>query len=145
MMDPNTTHIVQQLLLAIVLGGLIGIERWVKRKPAGLRTYALVSLGACVFTLLPVLGFGDAHAPFDSRVVSEIVVGIGFLGAGLIFHREDLVQGLTTAAGLWVTAAIGAAVGLGLYTLATAATVFSLTIFLLLYVVEEKIPRNGDL
>ena len=142
--DPAIIAITKQLLLAVFLGGSLGFERWLKRKPAGLRTYALVSLGACVFTMISVLGFAGDDKGYDpSRIVSQIVVGIGFLGAGIIFHKEDFVQGLTTAAGLWVTAAIGAAVGLHLYALAIIATIFSLAIFFLLFDLEKTISRSS--
>lgn len=144
-MDPLTTQITEQLALAALLGGLIGAERWFRRKPAGLRTYALVSMGACLFTAIslsgPFLGIGSYD---PSRVLSQIVVGIGFLGAGIIFHKENLVQGLTTAAGLWVTAAIGATVGIGLWSIAVIATLITLLIFISLFFLENKIPRESD-
>ncbi len=144
--DPITFQITQQLLLATFLGGLIGIERWFRKKPAGLRTYSLVSLGACLFTVLSVYGFQESTSVnFDpSRVLSQIVVGVGFLGAGIIFHKENLVQGLTTAAGLWVTAAIGATVGLRLYSVAVVATLIALLIFFGLFFFERTIPRERD-
>lgn len=143
-MESLTFQITGRLLLAVVLGGCIGAERWFRRKPAGLRTYSLVSLGACLFTTISLSGnltFGS----FDpSRVISQIVVGVGFLGAGIIFHKENLVQGLTTAAGLWVTAAIGATVGVGMYAVATIATFIALLIFFVLFFFENKLPQNQD-
>lgn len=142
--DPVILQILKQLLLAVVLGGLIGFERWYNKKPAGLRTYSLVALGACIFTIISTTGFNADIRGFDpSRVVSQIVVGIGFLGVGIIFQKENIVQGLTTAAGLWVTAAIGTAVGLHLYTLAVLATTLALAIFWIFYSLEQTIPR-GD-
>lgn len=145
MVDPLSILITKQLLLAAFLGGLIGSERWIRRKPAGIRTYALVSLGACLFTAISLQGLhqwqvGTSLDP--SRVISQIVVGVGFLGAGIIFHKENLVQGLTTAAGLWVTAAIGATVGIQMYAVAIIATFISLVIFFVLYVFENKISRQ---
>jgi len=120
-------HVIAQLLIAAVLGGAIGFEREYTGKSAGLRTYTLVALGACLFS---IMSFAFSGLPnFDpSRVLSQIVVGVGFLGAGLIIVQGGKVRGLTTAAGLWVTAAIGAAVGLRLYFIAAAGVVLSLFI-----------------
>ena len=99
------------------LGAVIGMEREVHGKAAGLRTYALVSLGACLFTIISIYGFREfAPVGFDpSRIASQVVVGIGFIGAGLIFLRGNEVQGLTTAAGLWISAAIGMGVAVKMY------------------------------
>jgi len=108
-------EIIFSLVLSALLGAFIGSERELKNKPAGIRTHALVSLGACLFTLVS-LGFGVTGTNVDpSRVAAGIVTGIGFLGAGAIFRSEDRVAGLTTAADLWVIAAVGLAVGLGYY------------------------------
>lgn len=107
------------LLLAAILGGLIGYERKVyAKKEAGLRTYMLVSLAAAFFTMLAVSGFGQLNA----SVAGGIVTGIGFLGAGMIITHAGKVEGLTTAAGLWTVAAIGMAVGVGWYLVAAVAT-----------------------
>lgn len=142
-MENSTLEIFKQLALAVFLGGLIGMERWFRKKPAGLRTYSLVALGACAFTILSVTGFIGMGGSFDpSRVVSQIVIGIGFLGAGIIFHKEELVHGLTTAAGLWVTAAIGVSVGLHLYPLAFLTTILALVIFFGFFFLEEELPRE---
>lgn len=144
-MDPLTLTITKELALAAVLGGAIGIERWFRRKPAGLRTYALVALGACLFTAVSLSG-DLAFGSFDpSRVISQIVVGVGFLGAGIIFRKENVVQGLTTAAGLWVAAAIGATVGARLYSVAIIATIIVLLIFVVLFFFEQRIPQNQDI
>jgi len=124
-----------QILLAVLLGGLIGFQRKKSGKPAGIRTYSLIAGGATLFTLISVNAF-----PFDpARIVAQIVVGIGFLGAGAILHKEDLVLGLTTAAGMWVVAATGVAVGLEMYI--TALFVSLLTI-LILTLNEEKIIKK---
>jgi putative Mg2+ transporter-C (MgtC) family protein len=124
---------VLRLLLAALLGATVGFERERNEQPAGLRTNILVSIGACLFTLMSTVGIdratGDLETAFrfdPSRVVSQVVVGIGFLGAGAIIKHGLTVRGLTTAAGLWVVAAIGTAVGLGSYDLALAATVIAL-------------------
>lgn len=118
-----------RLLAAVVLGALVGYERERAGKPAGVRTHGMVSLGAALFAVVSLHGFGSAGDP--SRVAAQIVTGIGFLGAGAILHERGGVHGLTTAASLWVTAAIGLAVGVGmvLMSLATAVLVFLLLRF----------------
>ncbi len=119
---------VVSLLIALVLSSLIGLERDLGQKSAGLRTHALVGVGAALFMLVSKYGFTNVLVKGSvildpSRVAAQIVTGIGFIGGGLIFVRRDAVQGLTTAAAVWVTAAIGAACGAGLPILATVATV----------------------
>jgi len=107
-----------RLLLAAAMGALIGLERDITGKPAGIRTHMLVSLGACVFTLVSIYDF-----PLDAaRIAAGIVTGIGFLGAGAIIGGQDRVHGLTTAAGIWITAAVGLAVGTGSYVIAVVST-----------------------
>ncbi|MEU5835992.1 MgtC/SapB family protein [Streptomyces diacarni] len=113
------------LALAFVLTSLIGLERRAKRKSAGLRTHALVGLGAALFMLVSKYGFADLmdadNVSFDpSRIAAQVVSGVGFLGGGLIFVRRDVVRGLTTAAIVWVSAAVGMACGAGLPLLALA-------------------------
>ncbi len=133
-----------QLFLAALLGSLIGTERELKGRLAGIKTHALVCLGACLFTILSVTGFQDfaSGTGFDpSRVASQIVIGIGFLGAGLIIVQQSKIQGLTTAAGIWTTAAIGMALGLKFYLVAFFATFLVLLIFILLYYFEIFIGR----
>ena len=118
----NSPHNVEGLLqigelgLALVLSAIVGIEREVRQKSAGLRTHALVGTGAALFMLISKYGFSDVLVTGQvvvdpSRVAAQIVSGIGFIGAGLIFVRQDAVRGLTTAASVWVTAAIGVARG----------------------------------
>ena len=114
--------------LALVLSALIGIEREIRAKSAGLRTHTLVGLGAAVFMLVSKYGFGDlvdqAGVSVDpSRIAAQVVSGIGFIGGGLIFVRRDIVRGLTTAATVWVAAAVGMAAGAGLPLLAIRTTV----------------------
>ena len=118
-----------RLLVAVVLGALVGYERERAGKPAGVRTHGMVSLGAALFTVVSMHGFGNAGDP--ARIAAQIVTGIGFIGAGSILHQRGNVHGLTTAASLWVTAAIGLAVGTGmlLMSLATAILVFVLLRF----------------
>ena len=111
------------ILLALVLSSLIGFERETKMKSAGLRTHALVGLAAALLMLVSKFGFTDVlideHLRFDpSRIAAQIVSGIGFIGGGLIFVRKDIVHGLTTAATIWLSAAIGMACGAGMHLLA---------------------------
>lgn len=112
-----------RLTLALVFGAVVGWEREHAQKPAGLRTLALVSLGAAAFSLVSVFGFDD---PNTARVAAGIVTGIGFLGAGAIFRSGDTVVGLTTAASIWAIAAVGMLVGAGMYALSGVATVLLL-------------------
>ena len=109
------------LITAMVLGGVIGIEREFRSKDAGFRTHFLVALGSALFTVVSQYGFG-IDLKDSSRVAAQVVSGIGFLGAGTIIFQKNMVRGLTTAAGLWVTAAIGLACGTGLYVVATITT-----------------------
>lgn len=147
-MFPDQLIIVFQLFLALLLGGIIGVEREILGKAAGLRTYALVSMGAALFTVISRLAFDPyiGITNFDpSRIPAQIIVGIGFLGAGLIFHHGLRVEGLTTAAGLWVASGIGMAVGTGLYFVAAAASLLTLFVFAILGRVElRKRSNNGD-
>ena len=120
-----------RLFCAAVLGGIIGLEREYRSKEAGFRTHFLVALGSALFMIVSAYGFTDALnndlQRWDlSRVAAQVVSGIGFIGAGTIIFQKNAVRGLTTAAGVWVTAAIGLACGAGMYELATAATVLVL-------------------
>lgn len=129
-----------QLLLATFLGSLIGLEREMREKEAGLRTYALVSLGSCIFTIISLYlsqSFGDFQVDVI-RIVQAVAIGVGFIGAGTIFKEKQEVKGLTTAAGLWGVAAIGVAVGVRLYFLATFATFLTIIILAALGSLEEK-------
>jgi len=113
--------------LAFLLSGLIGLEREWRQKDAGLRTYTVVGIGAALFTLISKYGFGDVITKGlivldPSRVTAQIVSGLGFIGAGVIFVHRGSVRGLTTAAGIWLTAAIGTACAAGLPVLASLAT-----------------------
>ena len=110
-----------QMILAILLGGIIGWQREHWHRSAGLRTYALVTAGATLFTILSIHAFGQTN---NDKVAAAIVTGIGFLGAGTILHKKDRVEGLTTAAGLWISAAVGMVVGVEFYLLAAIATLF---------------------
>ena len=123
-----------RIFCAAILGGLIGLEREYRAKEAGFRTHFLVALGSALFMIVSAYGFSDVPlndttSRWDiSRVAAQVVSGIGFIGAGtIIFHKsENVVRGLTTAAGLWVTAAIGLACGGGMYVLSIASTLMVL-------------------
>ena len=128
-----TWEFILRIFVAALLGGAIGLEREYRAKEAGLRTHFLVALGSAVFMIVSAYGFDGVmttpeHRWDVSRVAAQVVSGIGFIGAGtIIFHKsENVVRGLTTAAGLWVTAAIGLACGGGMYVLSIASTVLVL-------------------
>ena len=127
---PIVIEMVLRLLLAAALGAAIGYQRERTGKPAGLRTHILISLGAALFTVASLYGFGGAADP--SRIAAGIVAGIGFLGAGAIIRREEgFVAGLTTAATIWAVAAIGLAAGAGLYLISVVATALILVVLFL--------------
>lgn len=131
-----------KVLLASMLGFIIGTERAVVAKQAaGSRTFALVAMGACAFVLAGT--FMNAQfiglVNFDpARVVASVVQGIGFLGAGLIIFRREALHGVTTAAGLWVAAAVGAIVAIGMYSLALFVTILTLAVFLAVWHIENR-------
>ena len=114
-------ELLARLLLAAVLGGAIGAERELNDHPAGLRTHMLLTIGACLFTLISAYGFGGRTDP--SRIAAQIVTGIGFLGGGAIVRHGLTVKGVTTAASIWATASVGVAIGAGSYVLGTGGAV----------------------
>ncbi len=116
--------VVLRLLMAAIAGGIIGLDRERAQKPAGIRTLMLVCVGSALFTIISSYGFGSPADP--SRIAAGIVVGIGFLGAGVILHSDKGVMGLTTAAAVWAVAAIGVAFGCGLYVIAVVTAVIIL-------------------
>jgi putative Mg2+ transporter-C (MgtC) family protein len=118
---PSDLELLGRLLLAAVLGGAVGAERELADQPAGLRTHMLLTIGACLFTLISAYGFGGPADP--SRLAAQIVTGIGFLGGGAIVRHGLTVRGVTTAASIWATTSIGVAVGAGRYLLAAGGTV----------------------
>ena len=139
----DATRVSSRLLIASLLGGLLGYERELKRKAAGLRTHMLVALGAALFVLVPVQ---VGMSPEDiSRVIQGLITGIGFLGAGTILkgNSAEDVKGLTTAAGIWLTAAIGVAVGLGHEATAVLSTLLALAIFVLMPRLERHSARRA--
>jgi putative Mg2+ transporter-C (MgtC) family protein len=146
--DPQI-KIVFQLSLAALLGGLIGVERETQKKEAGLRTYILVSIGAALFTSISFhvfrLFINEAGITFDpARIIGQIVLGVGFLGAGMIIFRGSHIEGLTTAAGLWLVAAIGSAVAVQLYLPAIFTTFLALLVLSGLKIVEQKIFHKEE-
>jgi putative Mg2+ transporter-C (MgtC) family protein len=128
-----------KFILAIVFGGIIGTERTFAHKQVGLRTFSLVSLGACLFSMLA------SNFPLDSnsRILANIIVGIGFLGGGIIFLHHDKLVGATTAAALWVTAAIGALIGQGYYFESFSVIILVLLILIILQYVENKMKNES--
>jgi putative Mg2+ transporter-C (MgtC) family protein len=148
-MEPEITigQVVLRLALATVLAGLVGVERERRDRAAGMRTQALVGLGACLFMIVSAYGFSQAlgqHVTLDpSRVAAQIVSGISFLGAGTIVLRHQAVSGLTTAASVWIAAALGSAIGGGLYVAAIAATVLAFVILSALKPLERRLRRGS--
>lgn len=147
---PSTFELVGRLVLAAALGGLIGLERELRDHPAGLRTHIAVAVGSALFVIAGAYGWSDFLTDRDStnitigvdRVASNIVTGIGFLGGGAILKYGANIKGLTTAASLWVTSAVGLAAGLGSYVLVVAATVVTLLSLVALRIPERWIRRN---
>ena len=138
-----TDHIITftiRLVVAMILGGIVGLEREYRAKDAGFRTHFLVAIGSALFTLISMYGFADGVKD-TSRVAAQVVSGIGFLGAGIIVFQRNVIRGLTTAAGLWVTAAIGMACGVGQFYMAVLVT---LLILIGLEVLNRFIPHIGS-
>lgn len=136
-------EILLRIFMACICGLLLGLERTKHQKAAGVRTYVIVALGAVIFTIISKYGFldvlGNDGVRVDvSRVACNIVTGVGFLGAGTIFVRGDRIQGLTTSAGIWVIAAIGMAIGSGMYIIGAVATVLVLVVQTILQNIFEK-------
>ncbi len=146
LLTTSEIDIVVRLLVATALGLLIGTEREIARKTAGMRTYALTALGSALFVIIAQEVSRDfvMLTNFDPlRVGSQVVVGLGFLCAGIIFLKDQKIKGLTTAAGVWVTGGIGMAAGYGLFTIAISSAVIVLFVFTILWYVERLIVRAG--
>ena len=137
----SDSELIQRLLLAAVLGGVLGFERELRQKSAGLRTNMLIAIGSALFTLMSY-ELADATGADPGRVAAQIVTGIGFLGAGAIIRRDGDIHGLTTAATIWVNAAVGVAAGGGEFHLALIATGVTLGVLLLLHPLESMIDRR---
>ena len=141
----SNSDVIIKLLLAVFLGLLIGLERLFAHKEAGMKTHALVSMGAALFVIISEMlafKYGMLSSFDPSRMASQIIVGIGFLGAGSIILEGSRLKGLTTASGFWVTAGIGMAVGFGFFDLAIITTLFVLLIFIILYILEKPIIES---
>jgi putative Mg2+ transporter-C (MgtC) family protein len=139
--------VVIRLVVAAVLGGLVGLERERLEWAAGMRTHALVSLGSALFMVVSILGFSDIlderHVILDpSRVAAQVASGIGFIGAGTIILRKEVVKGLTTAASIWAVAAVGLAVGGGMFLAAGAATLLALALLVLAKPLKARLFPN---
>lgn len=138
------SELIWRFMAAVILSGLIGLERRVHGRAAGIRTHMLVGIGAAMLTMLPEMTamiHGETSRTWmdTGRLVAGLVTGIGFLGAGAIVKMGDMVRGLTTAAGLWFTAALGAVVGSGFWRMATWATVLSLVILIVVDRLEDRL------
>ncbi len=127
------------LLLAVALGAIVGIQREIAHRPAGLRTHMLVCLGSCLFTIVSVSFSLD-----PARIAAGIVAGIGFIGAGTIWAEKDKVTGITTAASLWATAAIGLTIGIGDYPMAIVVTLLVFLVLISKYVLERFRTVKSD-
>lgn len=140
------TRITVRLLIAALLGAILGFEREQKGKAAGVRTHMLVAMGAALFVLVPQMSGAQADAM--SRVVQGVIAGIGFLGAGTILKGKDgdesHVKGLTTAAGLWMTAAIGVAAGMGRESTAVLSTLLALAVFSVMPWIVNRLDKDKE-
>ena len=141
---PEIIAVLSRLTVAMLLGMVIGTERLLAHKTAGMRTYAFVSMGAALFIIISEMVTAQylGLSEFDPlRMASQVVVGVGFLGAGIIFFKDKELVGITSASGLWVSAGIGMAVGFGLYAIGIIATLLSLFIFIVLWFIEERLRK----
>ena len=143
----QNSEIISRLFLALVLGMLIGMERLFIHKEAGMKTHALVSLGSALFVIaseMIILKYADIGGFDPTRIASQIIVGIGFLGAGSIMLDGSRLRGLTTASGLWVTAGIGMAAGFGYSSLACIATALVLFVLIIVNMLEKPIKKISE-
>ena len=143
----QNSEIFLKLIITVGLGMLIGAERLLVHKEAGMKTHSLVAMGATLFVIVSEFlseKYAGVNGFNPGMIASNIVVGIGFLGAGLIMLRGDKLMGLTTASGLWVTAGIGMAIGFGLFNLAIISAVLVLLIFIVMNILEKPIRRISD-
>lgn len=147
-LDPALVPAALNIFVALLLGMLLGIERTLAKKTAGLRTYGLVSMGSALFVVVAQLAGSStdlAVAGTDvMRVTAGVVTGIGFLCAGVIILRDQTVVGLTTAAGLWIASGIGIAAGFGLHALAVIATILTLLTFTIFWFVEKSVTQIAE-
>ena len=143
----ENSEIISRLAIAVLLGMVIGGERLFVHKEAGMKTHSLVAMGAAVFVLVSeamVKKYIDLPGLNPTMIPAQIIVGIGFIGAGMIIFHNSHTRGLTTASGLWVTAGIGMASGFGLYALAIISTVLTLFIFIAMIIIEKPIRKISN-
>ncbi len=138
----TTSELVLRLLAALAFSGVVGLERQLSAKAAGMRTHILVGVGSALFTLISGYAFGATASNAD-RIAAQVVSGIGFIGGGAILKERGSIRGLTTAAGLWTAAALGMAAGAGLYRLGAAATLVVLVTLVALRRIEAHLPRHA--
>ncbi len=130
------------LIVAMLLGMILGIERFLAHKTAGMRTYTFISMGSALFVIISQMVAAQSTGLFDPlRMAAQVVAAAGFLGVGAIFHKDQRVSGITTASGLWVSAGIGMACGFGLYKLAIIVTILSLFTFVVMWFLEQQIRK----
>lgn len=145
--EVSTASSIAKLLISLVLGGLVGLERKRKGQIAGIRTFALISMGAALAMILSIyvpqeyLGLKNGD---PGRIAAQVITGIGFLGAGAIIQSKGSVRGLTTAAGIWMVACIGMAVGVGMYMVAIIATLLIIAVLTVLERIERRIHFGGE-
>ena len=136
-----------RIVVSVVLGSIIGLERELTNKSAGLRTQIMVCLGSCIFTILSIYGFSTAVTLYPlgdpSRVAAQIITGIGFIGAGTVLRQGLTVTGLTTASTLWIVSAIGMACGCGQLKIAVASTILAVLVLVIIRVIERRILPRG--
>lgn len=133
--------LITRLVVAGLLGGLIGVEREFRAKEAGVRTHFIVALGSALFMIISEFAFGDKQHD-AARVAAQVVSGIGFIGAGVIIFQRNVIRGVTTAAGLWVAAAVGMACGDGMYPVAIAATVLTILCLEMMHFINMQVSEK---
>ena len=139
---PTIGEMIMRIAIGALLGALIGLERHLRAKEAGVRTHFLVGLGSALFMVISQFGFGDAERFDAARVAAQVVSGMGFLGAGLIIFHKNSVRGLTTAAGIWVVSAIGLASGAGMFWIAAATAVMAVVCLEALHFALRRYDRH---
>lgn len=145
--DINPASALFRIILSLILGSCIGIERKRKGQMAGLRTFSLISMGACIAMVLSIYVCQETVGPLrgdPSRIAAQVLSGIGFLGAGAIIQMKGSVRGLTTAAGIWIIAAIGMSVGCGLYLISVVSTLLVLCVLTLLERIEHRVNVGNE-
>lgn len=134
-------NLILRLFVAGLMGGIVGLERTLRAKEAGIRTHFVVALGSALFMIISLFAFGNEQHD-AARVAAQVVSGIGFLGAGVIIFQKNAIRGITTAAGLWVVAAIGLAVGAGMYAVGGAAAVITVLFLEIMHIIQPKMAEK---